>query len=247
MDILYTVGNVSEHDDQELRWSLRSIAKYGMNVDRVIVTSPVARDWLSDEVIQCDVQDLPHAGYKHHNIMRAIIETIKLLNLRGEFLVSSDDHFYTKRTDFDDYPFQVRGWCVPQHSKSKIVGSLTAIYRASCRDGGKFLQEHDLPTVNFQGHMNSHWHGGIVMDHIKLFEEAMKLRFCVEPHVLMGNIWLSVDPTLRMKYRVDRKLHKLEEADLSCDSISIHDDAFKDPAFMSFMNEEFGAKCMYER
>ena len=37
MDVLYIVGTGSKHDNLELRWSLRSLAKFGRGVGRVIV------------------------------------------------------------------------------------------------------------------------------------------------------------------------------------------------------------------
>ena len=37
MDILYVVGTGSKWDNNELRYSLRSIDKYGINIDRVFI------------------------------------------------------------------------------------------------------------------------------------------------------------------------------------------------------------------
>ena len=55
MDILYVIGKGSEWNNNELRFSLRSIAKYGKNIDRVFIVG-YKPDFVSDEVtfIPCD-------------------------------------------------------------------------------------------------------------------------------------------------------------------------------------------------
>lgn len=246
IDILYTVGKPSAGDDIELKWSLRSVAKYGRNVGRIIVTSPFKRDWLSDEVRQVECNDIQNAGYKHHNILHAILHSIGAAGLHGEFLVSSDDHFYVKETDFARYPFHVRDWRIKKSAtSSKNLG--TMIWKQSCVDTGVLLEKHGLPTVDFQGHMNSHWNADLVKDNVELFDEAMKMRYCVEPHVLMQNLWLSRTSDLPLVYRHDAKLHRFVGIPDKIHCISCYDETFNDKEFVDFMNAEFGEKCKYEK
>ena len=49
MDMLYILGNGSKHDNQELRWSLRSLEKYGRNVGSIAIVGEPP-EWLSPEV-----------------------------------------------------------------------------------------------------------------------------------------------------------------------------------------------------
>ena len=246
VDILYTIGKPSAGDDIELKWSLRSVAKYGRNVGRIIVTSPFKRDWLSDEVRQVECNDIQNAGYKHHNILHAILHSIGAAGLHGEFLVSSDDHFYVKETDFARYPFLVRAWRIKKSAtSSKHLG--TMIWKQSCIDTGVLLEKHGLPTVDFQGHMNSHWNADLVKDNVELFDEAMKMRYCVEPHVLMQNLWLSRTSDLPLVYRHDAKLHRFVGIPDNIHCISCYDETFNDKKFVDFMNAEFGEKCKYEK
>jgi len=52
MDIVYLMGEgYSKCNYNELRYSLRSIDKYGKNVDRVYVIG-YCPEWLSDEIIK---------------------------------------------------------------------------------------------------------------------------------------------------------------------------------------------------
>ena len=105
MDILYVIGQGSKHDNLELRWSLRSISKYGANVGNVIVAG-FPPDWLSEKVIKIPVRD--KYSYKHSNILRCIEEVVDNNIVAGDFLYSSDDHFYVKQTDFDHYPYYIK-------------------------------------------------------------------------------------------------------------------------------------------
>ena len=42
MDVLYIVGPESGHQNRELRWSLRSLEKFGRNLGRVVVALAAA-------------------------------------------------------------------------------------------------------------------------------------------------------------------------------------------------------------
>ena len=82
MDILYIIGkNKSLCSNFELKCSLRSIAKYGKNIDRVFVAG-YCPEWLSDEVIKIPYEQ-PYADdnitthEKHCNIAATILYAIE--------------------------------------------------------------------------------------------------------------------------------------------------------------------------
>ena len=106
MDIVYVIGTESKHGNLELRMSLRSIAMYGMNKGKVIVVGAPPK-WLSDEVIKVNVED--KYVYKHSNILMCIEKVVDLGLVDGDFLYSSDDHFYCREVDFDNYPYYIKG------------------------------------------------------------------------------------------------------------------------------------------
>lgn len=158
MDIVYLVGEgYSKCKNNELRYSLRSIEKYGKNVDRVYVVG-YCPDWLSDEVIKIPLgqEYLKHSGIieKHHNILKTILYVIDNTDIGEDFLISMDDHFYIKETDFDNYPIY-----------AKIVAGDTQITTTKNppTNYGKFmlktkhlLETFGLPTYFFTLHRNMH-------------------------------------------------------------------------------------------
>lgn len=244
--VLYVVGAPSAHDDMELRWSLRSLERYGRGSGRVVVVSPLRRDWLSDEVEQFVVEDMPNAGYKHHNILNAIMKAVDVADLRGEFSVSSDDHFWVKPVDFASVPLAARRWAIPSRYGSS-PHLQTMLWRQSMADTRDFLYQHGLPTIDFQMHRNARWNAETVRERRGLFEEAMTWRFCVEPHVLAQNLWIDAHPEERMEFRMDCKISAFSGVEEWCDCLSCSDEAFGDEAFLGFMAREFGGKCRYER
>ena len=112
MDILYVYGNCNKCDDFELKCSLRSIAKYGKNVDRIFIVG-YCPDWLSNNVIKIPY-DIDYSLPKNKNIYTQILHAINNsdigVNNNGDFLISMDDHFYLKDTDFNNYPIYIKDY-----------------------------------------------------------------------------------------------------------------------------------------
>ena len=46
---------------------------------------------------------------KHKNILRCIEKAVSVSDIADDFLLSSDDHFYVRETDFDKYPIFRKG------------------------------------------------------------------------------------------------------------------------------------------
>ena len=57
MDIVYIIGKGSKWNNQELKYSLRSIAKYGINIGKVFIVG-YKPNFVSDEVIYIPCDDI---------------------------------------------------------------------------------------------------------------------------------------------------------------------------------------------
>ena len=163
MDIVYIIGKQkSDADNFELRCSLRSIAKYGINVDNVFIVGYVP-DFVSDKVIGIPFEQ-PYPGdtcdEKSANIMASVVRATMDPRVGNHFLVSSDDHFYTDYTDFDNYPIHLRKytWGTGKNrtqlpdTHSDELPEYTKFLVDSCLR----LKERNLPTYNFTLHRNMH-------------------------------------------------------------------------------------------
>ena len=101
IDIVYVVGKGAKKiNDLPLRWSLRSVERFAKNVGRIIV-SGYPPDWLSDEVIKVYFEQ---THKKHVNMLLSIAEAVKQVGLTEKFLYSSDDHYFCKPANLEEWP-----------------------------------------------------------------------------------------------------------------------------------------------
>lgn len=107
MVVLYVLGKGSQFNNEELRYSLRSLEKYGKNITRVVV---VGEDpgFLSDKV---EFHKRPEAkGHIPWRITDKVLFAIEKAKIRGNFLLIADDVFLTRETDMKAIPYEYRGY-----------------------------------------------------------------------------------------------------------------------------------------
>ena len=142
-DVLYVVRG----DSEELRFSLRSLAKYASNVGRIVVAGTDLPKWLSDEVVRLEVPS-PY-DRKQKNILFAVLSAMRAGLLPKPALYSSDDHYLTAPMDFDAYPWFVRPRGLP------LTGG--GAFQASIIGTADMLMRNGLPyPYRYDGHWNTH-------------------------------------------------------------------------------------------
>lgn len=176
MDILYLVGTGSKCDNFELKCSLRSIEKYGINVDRIFICG-YCPDWLSDDVIKIEkpVNKSIDNFDKNKNIYKDLIYAVENtdigINHNGDFLVSMDDHFYIKETDFDNYPYYVKDY-IPRQCRHYLPlvfepGFRCENYQRLLVSTANFLKDRGFSYINFTLHRNMHINRYVLLDEMK--------------------------------------------------------------------------------
>jgi len=163
MDILYILGKgQSLSNNNEFRYSLRSIDRYGQNIDRVFVVG-YCPEWLSDEVVKIPFTQ-PHGpnkkgemtfDAKSANILASILYAVDVSDIGDEFLVSMDDYIYIRETDFDNYPF----YCRLREGEALITpadGNFNGLYHYWLFRTAKRCKIHGLSEYNFTLHRNMH-------------------------------------------------------------------------------------------
>ena len=242
IDVLYTLGPDSGHDNRELRWSLRGLEKFGRNVGRVIVAG-FQPDWLSDEVVKFPVA-IPPGKEKDaiiwHNVMSAIDAGV----VSGRFLLSSDDHFLTAPFDFDQTPLWRR--TTKDGKAAEIpVRTGTPYWRV-------MAQTREVLLANGYGIAKTNPHRNTVID-CRCVEEAKRLLATaknqsvgLEINCVMGNLRNRIfgEPFVQVH---DYKVGHLNRDAIESGFFSIRDSAFSDPAFTVFMRGAFGVPSKYEK
>jgi len=261
MKVLYVLGGGSKHDNAELRWSLRSLQKFVSNFEPVIVGK--VPDFLDRKKVEChDWSDTEKS--KHANIMSHIIRAIEDKVVTGEFLYSSDDHFFVKEADFDHYPIWIRNGKLEKESDygEKPIGR----YQRSIIDTRTILEEFGYTYLVFHGHYNTHMH----CDELKAVKTLLAVepgaRYGYEPTELFMNTRTARED-LTCTYRNDVKFGEFDGEDAfwervaDLDSFSIGDAVFRrevgkrpegqqiyiDSGFADFMESMYPDKSDFEK
>lgn len=248
MDILYVVGKgFSEWNDNELRYSLRSIAKYGKNVRRVYVVGHCPY-WLNpEEVTLLPLRD--EGNNKHVNILRAIEYAIEKSDISEQFLYSSDDHYYVRETDFDNYPVYWRGYDLPDTEPQKPTW-----YQRTMKQTHDVLRAFGLPARFYAWHGNTHFNTRLWKQQRMVFLRrlAQTMPDGCDPSCLMLNYWEGVEPET-MPERVARNDGKIIQEDAGVtierkieDKEVLSTTDIVGVGFKTWLQKQFPKYCKYE-
>lgn len=210
MDILYVVGKrLSGWNDNELRYSLRSLTKNCAGIGRVFIVGhiPAFVDRNNPDVVCVEFRD-PTQNNKHFNILAAIEHVVYHTDISEHFLLSSDDHYYVQPTDFEHYPVYWRGREIPANTDSKRW------YDITLNSTREVLDAFGLPAFHYAWHGNTHFNKRLFMQ--RRFELLRKLTYlmpeCCEPSCLMLNYWRAVEPDTMPEHEIIRD-GKIGQAD----------------------------------
>ena len=249
MDILYIVGNGSKHDNAELRWSLRSLARYGRNVARVLVAGcPPA--WLSDDVERVEVPDVDLPGKKNRSIVNCVLEAVCPFDLKGDFIFACDDVFLVEPVDFDRYPLYVDADGLPAALPDGCGTSFDELLVAT----RQFLLDRGAPIFRFQTHAFCRMSADVIRANESLLRSTVtdSVRG-LEILSLVGNLTLKARPDTPLTWRKDVKFgdDDFREAVLRDPKrrgqFSVSDKTFASAEFLAFMAANYGEPCRYER
>lgn len=240
MDILYTVGTGSKWNNNEMKYSLRSIEKNGKNVGQIYIASVELPEFINPETVRhipaCDISDI-----RHLNIMNKVEEAILHSEIADDFLLSSDDHFYIKPVDFDNYPLYYKEEEIRPHERQ---------YWISVRETRAFLEAHGLPAYATNPHCNTHFNRPLYIENIDMMDAAKKLRCGAEVNHLMGNLLIAsgVKPVLvrDVKVRLYNGNKELFAKIGDSHFFSISDLAL-DCGMKEYLQELFPNKSKYEK
>lgn len=164
MDILYIIGKGrSLCNHFELRCSLRSLERYGKNIGKIYVAG-YCPEWLSDEVVKIPFEQpyqeeniTPH--HKACNIAATLLYAIDNSEIGNDFLVSMDDHIYTRNVDFSKYPAYVAIKSYGEGEDKALLPShkeKESKYKAFLADTREILESMNMPSYCFPLHRNMH-------------------------------------------------------------------------------------------
>lgn len=211
MDIVYIYNGWK--NGEEMRWSMRSIERFGQNVGRVWLLGKKPA-WCSEEVTE-----IPYTSdkslYKENDITRAIFHAAHEPELPNRFLICADDYFYLEPTDFDNYPIFLKNSELPASTIGKEkMGGIN--YVKSLVNTRAVLTAAQLPTANYSQHCCFPADKRLMAEFKHVFDAAMLLEYGAVFDSLMANIIIDkegIEPTPRHdnKVRTARNLADLRQ------------------------------------
>lgn len=181
MDILYILGTGSKWNNNELRYSLRSIEKFGKNVGNVYLVG-YNPGFLSNKVNIVYAKDKYKSLQKAKNILTHICFATDYFNL-DDFLVSSDDHFYIKETDFNSYPYFSKGLLPKNPDMSK-----SPVYKKTLKDTRDLLEINGYTYYAFNQHGNTHISRQAIGYAKDIIESSYNTAYGCEPTCIILNV-----------------------------------------------------------
>ncbi len=147
MDIVYLLGKGSNWNNNEIKYSLRSVEKHLSGVGKVFCVGTLPEFLKDVTLIECE--DLPHPNMnKAATIRNKILAAAESELVSDPFMVFSDDYFLLKDYECTSYPFFQRG-TLEEGARTKGISSL---YRQVYGNTMKVLKENNLPQKHFNVH-----------------------------------------------------------------------------------------------
>mgnify|MGYP006916024831 CR=1 FL=1 len=240
MDILYVVGRGSQWYDNELLYSLRSIEQNGINVGHVYLVGSKP-DFISNAITYIPCNDSYKC--KHKNILYKVLTAIKQSDISSHFLISSDDHYYIKQTDFDNLPVYYK-------RKEILCNNIGDEYIKSLNETRELLQKYHLPIYQTNPHCNTHFDIEVYQQHKNIFDQCFKLPHGGELNCIMGNLLIAngAKPVFikDRKIGADISKDKWQEVSAGTECISSVPEIYK-TYLAQYLVETFLTKSKYEQ
>lgn len=143
-DIVLPLGKGSIWQNQEIKYSLRSVEKYLSGVRDIYIIGEEVPSFLKD-VRQIHMLDI-HVS-KETNIYDKIIRACQETNISEDFLFFNDDHFLLSEFEASTFPFFCNG-----HLRSMVDRNKKGNYYKAVCNTYRTLIGRNLPTVHFDLH-----------------------------------------------------------------------------------------------
>lgn len=145
MDIVYALGSGSNWDNNELRYSLRSVDKYVNHVGNVYLIGEKPK-WIKN-IIHIPMNDRPGVEWKEFNIMQKILRACATPALSREFIFMNDDHFLLHV--IPPLPFYYQQTLLSSMFKRRVQDT----YHKALDNTYQALMRRDYNVINYDIHV----------------------------------------------------------------------------------------------
>ena len=140
MEIVYILGNGSKFNNEEIRYSLRSLEKF-VNFNRVFIVGECPK--FLRNVIHIPFGDSKNPRVNHLEKINEIIE--KVSDLSENFLLMYDDIFFIDKVDIENYPNYYKG-------EMQTYNGFDSFFKKSMSDTKDYLESKGASILNYSVH-----------------------------------------------------------------------------------------------
>jgi len=149
IDVVYPLGSGSAWDDNELRFSLRSLERHLIGFRNIIIVGPRKPSWIDTTKIVWLWCDDPLKNNVDGNIIRKVLKACSYSWISDKFLFINDDHLILRDLKIENLANYHKGDLIKNHERLRDIGN-TWIQRAIAT--GKKLQSEEKPTIHYDCH-----------------------------------------------------------------------------------------------
>lgn len=218
IDVLYILGTGSKYNNEELRYSLRSLEKFGQNVGRVFITGDCPKF-----IDQTKITFLPELdiGCRAINHWWKVDQTFRKTDIGDRALLMYDDIFFCKPTDLANYPWRWRKMLPTEKPENH--------YKLSLYNTFVWLQKNGLTTIDYCLHQPCIYERDKFLSMEKDFEELKLSDVAMSPRAVYANRFLSGEIEKLDDLKIKQLVPDLEELIKDRDCFSIADDCLDGP------------------
>jgi hypothetical protein len=233
MDLLYILGKGSQFHNEELRYSLRSLERFGKNIDRLILVGEKPNFLDYSKVVHLPFKE---EGVKDYRIASKILHACTTGTIAGDFLFCNDDFFFQKPFDCNAFPYYRKG--------QLLYGKAVTAYQCHLEVTRDYLISQNKPTLHFDVHcpiiynskkfikLSDHW------EYSKTTIGLVVKSVYANSYLIKGKNYTDV----KLKQLIDQRDFDLINLN---ECFSIYDVAWKN-GVESFLMREFQEKSKWE-
>lgn len=157
IDVVYVLGTGSVWQNNELRYSLRSVEKHLKNYSNIYIVGRDPRFAQGITVLPFEDKSIYNAS---KNIYEKIVQACACPGISENFLFMNDDFFLLKDIDAANVPFYYKS-TLEEYTKRCLPGNT---YRDTLNNAIDTLKKKKLPTKNFDVHAPIVYNKGTFVD-----------------------------------------------------------------------------------
>ena len=218
IDVLYIVGNGSLYRNEELRYSLRSLDKFGQNVGRVFITGECPDFVDQEKVVFTPELDIGCPAINH---WWKVDQTFRKTDIGDRALLMYDDIFFCKPTDCANYPWRWRGELPTIRQDGE--------YRRSLYNAAVLLRNDGYPILNYCLHQPCIYEKDKFLSMEKDFEGLKMSDIGISPRCVYANRFVDGKAEYMKDLKIRAWVKDLDELIKDRDCFSIADNCFRGP------------------